>query len=560
MTKRIFTLLTLVAILVVATNASERTDIEMRSVAASYLLPGTTRGAASVPQLNTVIKDRFLTVYAAEGCGFVVISRDDLFPAVIGISDRKFDADNMAPGFSWWLEEVSRSMKRRLEGNIWYEKRAPSTVVESFITTRWDQRIPYNLKCPKIAADYCPTGCVATAAAQVMKYYNYPAQSQGKVNYTKNSLPKTATLSSVYDWDNMLDYYASTQKTLTPTTEAVATLMFDAGAASQMAYTGSAGGTNLTYCAQGLVNNFKYDSLSLQCLYREFYTDVEWRDMVYTELAKKQPVLYAGHPEDGTAGHAFVLDGIDAEGKVHVNWGWSGSCDGYYDLFLLSPGEGAQQAGDYSFYNQMVFGFNPTETPAEGTSEHSVWISDSTYWFSIDNTDSLTMTARGIFNYNYRDFYGKLIIKMDNINGNADDSWDIILHDTEEEGEYAGPIEPQYGFVFNSENRDEVGSFAVFDLKDDKVKPGTYVISLVSLAVKETNPSPIRYLGGKICKATLTKTEDGKLSIVEGEPTGINVVKASERSGVKSIYDMSGRRVYNAKSGIYIMNNKKVKL
>lgn len=558
MLKRVFTLFILVAILGVATNASERTDAEMRTVAARYLLSNASRGTAA-QKLNAVVTDPQLAVYAVEGNGFVVVSRDDQFPAVLGVSDSEFDTDNLAPGFSWWLKEVGLSMQRRLDANDWYVKATPSAVVESFITTRWDQGAPYNLKCPKIATSNCPTGCVATAAAQVMKYYNYPAQSQGSVSYTKNSMPKNGTLNSVYDWANMMDAYTSRQTTLTPTTEAVATLMFDAGAASSMSYTGNYGSANMMNCAYGMTYNFKYDSLSLRCLPRALYTDLEWTDMVYNELAKKQPVLYSGTPLDGSAGHAFVLDGVDAEGKVHVNWGWSGRCDGYYNLFLLQPGDEAAQHGDYSNYNQMIIGFNPTETPAEGIEEKSLWLSDSTYWFSIDKTDSLMLTARGIYNYNYRSFYGQLFVRMENVNGNDEDSWDIYLYDTEDdEDEDATPIQPQYGFVFNIDDRNEVGSVAFFDLKDDRVKPGTYIVSLVTKAKHEIHPSPVRCVGGRIFRSKLTKTADGKLFIEDYTPTGISHISTSKPVDDKNTYDMNGRPVSSVKKGVYIQNGRKV--
>ena len=73
-------------------------------------------------------------------------------------------------------------------------------------------------------------------------------------------------------------------------------------------------------------------------------------DMVYRELSESGPIYYGGG--DGwQGGHAFVLHGYRADGKVYVNWGWSGDDDGYYDIALLNP------AG-YSFkYQQdMIIG------------------------------------------------------------------------------------------------------------------------------------------------------------------------------------------------------------
>jgi hypothetical protein len=151
---------------------------------------------------------------------------------------------------------------------------------------------------------------------------------------------------------------------------------------------------------------------------RFFYDDVEWRGLVYTELANQRPILYAGSPnsKEESAGHAFVFHGLNAEGMVYVNWGWNGTCDGYYDIDLLQPGKDAVQKGDYSGSGQMIYGFNPTNTPSEDVEEKSVWGTDTICSFLIEK-DSLVLKARGIFNYNYRAFRGKLLVTLDNING-----------------------------------------------------------------------------------------------------------------------------------------------
>ena len=134
-----------------------------------------------------------------------------------------------------------------------------------------------------------------------------------------------------------------------------------------MKYTSKYGSAALDDCASALVNNFRYDSLSLSMYLRYFYDDVEWKGIVYNELANKRPILYAGtsDKEKESSGHAFVFHGLNGEGLVYVNWGWSGTCDGYYDIDVLQPGQDAAQKGDYSANGQMIIGFNPTSTPSE---------------------------------------------------------------------------------------------------------------------------------------------------------------------------------------------------
>lgn len=562
MLKRTFILYTFVAILGVATNASERTDAEMRSIAGRHLLGSSTRGTTpAAKELTLEMKDANLSIYSAEGRGFVVVSRDNTFPAVLGSSSTAIDMNNLPEGFRWWLQEASRSLQERLENGEWYVRTRSEFSVEPFLTTKWDQGAPYNLKCPKIATDYCPTGCVATAAAQIMKYYNYPAQGRGTGEYEKNGVPKTKEINGVYDWANMQNTYAKTQTTLTTETEAIATLMADVGAACGMKYTGNYGSSTLDDCAKALVNNFQYDSLSLSMYYRLFFDDVEWKGLVYNELSNKRPILYAGSPnntEEG-AGHAFVFHGLNAEGMVYVNWGWSGVCDGYYDIDVLQPGKDAVQKGDYSANGQIIFGFNPTETPSEDVEERSIWGTDTICSFVIEG-DSLVLKARGIYNYNYRSFRGQLLVAFENINGVEEDTYSVLLYDTEdEEGD---PVPQYYGFSFNSEERDKYGQVGICNLKDNSLKAGTYIVTLASQALHEPEISPMRYYGGIKCQAKLVKGTDGSVELTDLTPTAIENTKTKVVRNSSKIYDLHGRsRGADASllgKGIYIINGKLV--
>lgn len=558
MMKRAFTLYALVAILGVATYASDRTEAEMRAIAGQQLFGALSKGTGPAA-MNVKLEKKFkhLSVYSAEGLGFVVVSRDDTFPAILGKSTTAIDMDNLPDGFCWWLEEANNSIQRRLDNGDWYTP-LHAVTVEPFLTTKWDQVKPYNLLCPKIATDNCPTGCVATAAAQVMKYYNYPEQGEGTASYKKNGLPKTKEINSVYDWANMKNTYAKTQTKLTTETEAVATLMADVGAACGMEYTGNYGGTSFDQCARGLIHNMKYDSLSLRCLYRSLFNDMEWTDMIYTELTNKRPVLYGGTPLDGSSGHAFVFHGLDADGKVYVNWGWSGTCDGYYDIHLLQPGKDAVQKGDYTANGHMIINFNPTQTPEEGTEEISFWGTDTLSYFTLKD-DSLVLNASSIFNFNYRDFRGLIVVAMENTNGVEDDNVNIILYDTEdEEGE---PIEPFYGFGFADEEG-EYGHEAIFSMLDDEIKPGTYIVTLGTIGIYESQVSPMRYIDGVKCQAKLVKGADGSLELTDYTPTAIQDVKRTvcPNTSTSKIYDLRGRQVTSTPShrGIYIIGGKKV--
>lgn len=45
--------------------------------------------------------------------------------------------------------------------------------------------------------------------------------------------------------------------------------------------------------------------------------------------------MYSGASSGG--GHAFVCDGADGNGLYHINWGWNGYQDGYFDITILNP-------------------------------------------------------------------------------------------------------------------------------------------------------------------------------------------------------------------------------
>lgn len=563
--RRLFTLSILVAILGIATNASERKDTEMLAIA-RYHLTGAVNGSRSVAAQNVrlLMKDKALSVYGVDG-SFIVVSRDDRFPAVIGYSATALDdMSDLPPAFSWWLKEVSQSMARQIDCGNWSIPLQTVDVVPPMLTTQWSQKEPYNLLCPKLATQRCPTGCVATAAAQIMKYFNYPAQGRGYASYTKIGRKVDTEINSVYDWDNMKNFYAETQKTLTDANRAVATLMFDAGASANMEYTLNYGTTSLIKCAKGLGDNFQYDSLALRLLFRDFFTETEWNNIVVDELANEhRPILYSGNPKDGSTGHAFVLDGIDTDGKFHVNWGWAGKCDGYFSLNLLRPGSGAEQEGNFSYGNHMLIGFTPRETPAEGAVEKSFWGADTECKLSIDATDSLVITASNIYNLDYRYFFGKIMVTMDNVNGSEEDSNTILLYDSEmedEEGNDYGPVPFAYGFSFIENEEDESGNEAIVWLKEEEIKTGTYVLTLVSQALNEPEPTPIHALGGAICQYTLTKGDDGSLTLVEGVPTAIADINATRQKADNNIYNLNGQKVNCPGRGIYIKNGKKVKL
>ena len=239
------------------------------------------------------------------------------------------------------------------------------TVAPLLGSIQWDQIIPYNKMCPMYnSTDRSVTGCVATAMAQVMMYYQYPKTLQADipayVTRTKYlSIPQINKGES-YDWNNMLPQYASYEPLNYTDAQAaaVAKLLYHCGVACEMDY-GPSSGANVTPAI--LSTYFGYDSDLMQDLNRDVFTLAEWSQIMDKELTAKRPILYSGQSSDG--GHEFVCDGTDGNGLYHINWGWGGYQDGYFDVTILNPYKGGAGSGSapdgYNQYCSMIVGIAP---------------------------------------------------------------------------------------------------------------------------------------------------------------------------------------------------------
>lgn len=242
--------------------------------------------------------------------------------------------------------------------------------VQPLLKTTWSQSAPYNQYCPTKTnssgeQENCPVGCVALAIGQIMKYHNYPETGKGSKSYQPLGVGAVISAdfeNTQYKWSLMKNSYTrfgSTKFYTDEEADAVATMLFHAGVSVGTIYALS-GSSAFAYgnIPRDLVENFRYSEDSIRYVSRADYTKEEWMNLIYNELSMGRPVFYAGNsPTFG--GHAFVIDGYDATGRVHINWGWRGSDDGYYDIDL------AEGENNYSKNQSMVIGIMPpsgTET------------------------------------------------------------------------------------------------------------------------------------------------------------------------------------------------------
>ncbi len=270
--------------------------------------------------------------------GFVIVSGESNTGTVLAYSyTGSFDTDNLPENVSWWLERCANVIelikKQKISHTITTEN-VTRTTVSPLLRTQWGQNYPYNLKCPILNGEQCVTGCVATAVAQIMKYYNYPESSKATYNYRTrtNKISMPALPEAHFDWDNIKNSYSENSSDIEK--DAVATLMQYCGCVLSMDYGIDGSGADATPVCDAMEYFFAYDS-AITKIYRKDYSSDEWDEILYGELAKSRPVFYSGETKEKT-GHAFVCDGYD-NGYFHINWGWDGSCDGYFKLSILDP-------------------------------------------------------------------------------------------------------------------------------------------------------------------------------------------------------------------------------
>ena len=296
-----------------------------------------------------------LYIFTTEN-SFVIIPTDDCAKPVLGysLSDR-FNVDDMPENMRWWLQQYSDEIQWGIENGIqsdksnadeWQDlkegkcsKDTPTVVVEPLLSTKWDQGSPYNMYCPSGTV----TGCVATAMAQVMKYWNYPTQGQGSHTNVNNSTQTINFEEATYDWDKMTNTYNNSSST--EAKQAVAKLMYHCGVSVDMKY-GSSSDALSSKVPISLVEYFKY-APSATYKSKASYTNEQWIALLKSELDESRPVYYSGRNQDG--GHAFVCDGYNSNDYFHFNWGWSGYQDDYWPIGALNPLSGGIGSGSGSY-------------------------------------------------------------------------------------------------------------------------------------------------------------------------------------------------------------------
>ena len=364
---RLFTTFFLTLLLSLSASAKLRTMAQLKAIAARQLsitAPEGTRGTITGNmQMLQQLSD--LTVIGNRHVGFVVLANDDAIEAVVGVSNKPYTTDtNINPSFQWYLRAANAAIASRIASGHGYSGAiAPSAPlpdhVDPLIETRWQQEAPFNNDVQKDdkGKPYL-VGCVAITMTQIMRYYKYPAVGKGSNSYTMNGETLSANFSaSPYQWDKMLPIYEKGKYT-DEEAKAVSELMRQVGISVNMDYKPGFSSSYTMSAQNALINNFGYNP-DMNRYTRNYYSEQEWMDMVYKELSEKRPIYYSGNDSKWDNGHAFVIDGYKADGKVHVNWGWGGYQDGDFDIGILTPAR-----SNYSYYQDMIVGIQPEQQGA----------------------------------------------------------------------------------------------------------------------------------------------------------------------------------------------------
>jgi len=360
-------------------NSSETTEVSLQ-LAYECKMPA---GVGSVLDDKPV----YYVFNVNSSAGFVIVSGDDLTEPVLGYSTTgKFDEAHLNPAATKWMDNYKKQIvyvkenvhqTTDLVSQKWlkYFNNVPVVVkssrgtqaVNPLCQTQWNQAPNENGMCPYSAqyGERCVTGCVATAMAQVMKFWNYPAQGVGNHSYNdQNFGTQSANFgNTTYNWAGM-------PNTLSSANANVATLMYHCGVAVEMHYgVGATGGSSayvvssqspVQACAEYAYKTyFGYDPASMQGIVRDNYSDQQWVSTLKGELDAGRPIQYAGFGQGG--GHTWVCDGYDQNDFFHQNWGWGGNSDGFFSLNNLDPSSLGAGGGTGGFNSgqQAVIGIKP---------------------------------------------------------------------------------------------------------------------------------------------------------------------------------------------------------
>ena len=375
--RKVKNLLVVMCLLAITTAwAAPINENQARGIAASFMASHSMhspslRMAHKAPMAKSAGTDNAAYyVFTGNQGGYVIVAGDDRAPAVLGYSDNgTFDSQNMPEAMQYMLEGYAA----QIEALATYAKPAhPLTsapAIRPLVNAAWSQNNPYNILLPFISATkHAYAGCVATAMAQVLYYWQWPASTTQPIpayqtETLKIDMPELPV--TTFEWDLMQSTYQTTD-TLSEAALAAAKLTLYCAQAVEMNFKTTSSGATSGRIPLRLATYFDYDA-GAHFVSRYNYTTQGWADALYAEIAAGRPVIYSG--SKASSGHAFICDGYDGNGMFHINWGWNGQSNGYFLLNVLNPDEQGTGSADgpygYIYSQAALLGLQPNN---DGTS------------------------------------------------------------------------------------------------------------------------------------------------------------------------------------------------
>lgn len=386
--------------------------------------------------------------------GFVIVSAEDAVHPILGYSDKgHYVMPTTNNNVAWWLncrkqeieyaraKNITASAKISNEWTRYINNTTPDKThrvelmhaVAPLLQSTWDQPWPYNAMCPGGSV----TGCVATAMAQIMRYWSYPSHGHGYSGYWQKKIDGFAYnygyLEANYDTSNYV--WSAMPYSVNNTNNEVAKLMFDCGVSVAMDYSpnGSAAWVvmgDYPLCSQNsYVKYFGYNKATIQGVYESNYTYAAWIALIENELNHDRPVQYVGNDSVNDEGHTWVCDGYDTNNNFHMNWGWSGYENGYFQPSALDV-IGYQ----FNWWNEAVIGIEPPPAsayfsgmPTFGCKSMTVQFNDSSIsvtpiisyqWLFPGGNPATSVSASPIITYNTPGTYD--VTEIINTTGGSD--------------------------------------------------------------------------------------------------------------------------------------------
>ncbi len=306
----------------------------------------------NLTHVYTETKDGYNLYYifnVNENEGYVIVSADNVVKPIISYSyERNYRLTNISPEHSFYMNKYKNQIYDAITKNIkpsdevirlWqryeFSNKSVNDIqsIQPLLLTIWGQSYPYNEMCPSNSNGQAVVGCVAVSFAQLMKYYNYPAQGNSTHSYYDYTYgTQTANYGATqYHFENIPNDASGSN-------EYLARLLYHCGVAVNMSYGVDGSGSQTTRIVTGLENYFKY-STDANYVAMDNYSATGWLDLLRAQIDNGWPMSYDGYSDAG--GHAWNCDGYEGD-ELHMNWGWDGYYNGFYAVSDLNPdGTGA---------------------------------------------------------------------------------------------------------------------------------------------------------------------------------------------------------------------------